>query len=128
VIEDAALPRVSTARLYRLLAPGEYFPRAVGIGAVVNGIWAWTAASALSVTQEGNILDMAVSFPAGETHYMIVRGVKPFTKLQLYNMDFRTDSQFERYDSSGWYYSAQEQTLLLKMKHRTTVEHIRLVY
>jgi hypothetical protein len=128
LIEDTALPRVSTARLYRTLGLGEYSPRAAGIGAAVNGIWAWTAASSLGVTQENNILDISVSFPAGETHYMIIRGVKPFSKLQLYNMDFRTDSQFERYDSSGWFYSTQEQTLLLKMKHRSTVEHIRLFY
>ncbi|MDR3167570.1 MAG: hypothetical protein LBT93_06470 [Treponema sp.] len=128
LIENAALPRISTARLYRILALGEYSPRVLGIGAAVNGIWAWTAASALGVTQENNILDISVSFPAGETHYMIIRGVKPFAKVQLYNMDFRTDLQFERYDSSGWFYSAQEQTLLLKMKHRTTVEHIKLFY
>jgi hypothetical protein len=43
-------------------------------------------------------------------------------------MDFRTDPQFERYDSSGWSYNAQEQTLLLKMRHRATVEHVRIFY
>jgi hypothetical protein len=128
LVEDAALPRVSAARFYRILAPGDYFPRVVGIGAAVNGIWAWTAASAIGVTQENNSLDISVSFPAGETHYMIIRGIKPFTKIQLYNMDFRTDPQFERYDSSGWAYSSQEQALLLKMKHRTAVEHVRIIY
>jgi hypothetical protein len=59
---------------------------------------------------------------------MIIRGIKAFTKIQLYNMDFRTDFQFERYDSSGWSYSTQEQTLIIKMKHRTAVEHIRVFY
>jgi hypothetical protein len=73
-------------------------------------------------------MDIAVTFPAGETHYMIVRGIRAFNKIQLYNMDYRTDPQFERYDSSGWSYNAQEQTLILKMKHRATVEHIRIVY
>jgi hypothetical protein len=82
----------------------------------------------VSASLGDDILDIAVSFPAGETHYMIIRGVRPFVKIQLYNMDFRTDPQFERYDSSGWSYNAQEQTLLLKMKHRTTVEHIRIFY
>jgi hypothetical protein len=126
--ENAGLPRVSAARLYRVLAPGEYSPRVIGIGAAVNGIWAWTAASAINASQENNILDISVSFPAGETHYMIIRGIKAFTKLQLYNMDFRTDFQFERYDSSGWSYSTQEQTLIIKMKHRTAVEHVRIFY
>jgi hypothetical protein len=126
--ENTDLPRVSAARLYRILAPGEYSPGVIGIGAAVNGIWAWTAASAVNAALENNILDISVSFPAGETHYMIIRGIKAFTKIQLYNMDFRTDFQFERYDSSGWSYSTQEQTLIVKMKHRTAVEHIRIFY
>lgn len=121
-------PRISGARLYRLLSPGEYFPRPARIGSGVNGIWAWTAASALNAVQENNILDISVSFPPGETHYMMIRGLRPFSKIQLYNMDYRTDPEFERYDSSGWVYSAQDQILTLKMKHRSAVEHIRIFY
>jgi hypothetical protein len=128
IAEESGGARISTARLYHILAPGEYGPRALSIGAVVNGLWAWTAAASLSASQENNVLDISVGFPAGETHYMLVRGVRPFTKIQLYGMDFRTDPQFERYDSSGWVYQAAEQTLLLKMRHRAAVEHIRLFY
>ncbi|MDR2618437.1 MAG: hypothetical protein LBC62_06165 [Treponema sp.] len=120
--------RLTSARLYRILSPGEYYPHALSIGAPVNSIWTWTAAPAVSASQENNVLDISVSFPAGETHYMILRGIRAFTKIQLYNMDFRTDPQFERYDSSGWAYAAEEQTLLLKMKHRATVEHVRVFY
>jgi hypothetical protein len=127
ITEDQG-PRISSARLYRVLNAGEYYPRAAVIGSGVNGIWAWTAASAVTAAQENNILDISVSFPAGETHYMLIRGIRPFTKLQLYNIDYRTDPQFERYDSSGWVYSAQDQVLLLKMKHRNTVEHIQIFY
>jgi hypothetical protein len=126
--ENTEAPRLNSARLYRILRPGEYQARAAGIGAAVNGIWTWTAASAISASQENNVLDISASFPVGETHYMMIRGLRPFTKIQLYNIDYRTDPQFERYDSSGWAYSASEQTLLLKMRHRTTVEHIRIFY
>jgi hypothetical protein len=125
---NSAPSRLTSARLYRILSPGEYFPHALSIGASVNSIWTWTAAPAVSASQENNVLDISVSFPAGETHYMILRGIRAFTKIQLYNMDFRTDPQFERYDSSGWAYAAEEQTLLLKMKHRATVEHVRIFY
>jgi hypothetical protein len=125
---EAGSSRLSSARLYRLLLPGDHYPRAVSVGSGETGLWAWTAASALAGRQAGNVLDISVSFPVGETHYMLIRGVRPFTKLQLYNMDYRTDPQFERYDSSGWSYSASEQTLLLKMKHRTSTEHIVIYY
>jgi hypothetical protein len=114
--------RISAARLYRYLRFGNY-PRAERIAGTING-WAWTVASSVDVTQNGDITDIAVSFPAGETHYIMLRGVKPFTKIQLYGKDYRTDPQFERYDSSGWVYSSSEQTLLLKVKHQSPVEHI----
>jgi hypothetical protein len=127
-MNEGAGDRIGSARLYRILAPGEYYPHAAGIGAGVNGIWAWTAASSIAVTQDGTVLDIAVSFPVGETHYMMIRGIRPFTKIQLYNIDYRTDPQFERYDSSGWIYAAAEQILVLKMKHRAAVEHIRIFY
>jgi hypothetical protein len=128
ISENPARSGLTSARLYRILCPGDYYPRALTIGASVNSIWAWTAASAISASQENNALDIAVTFPSGEAHYMIIRGVRPFSKIQLYNIDFRTDPQFERYDSSGWSYIASEQTLILKMKHRAAVEHIRIFY
>ncbi|MDR0878448.1 MAG: hypothetical protein LBN21_10375, partial [Treponema sp.] len=127
-ISEAGGSRIRSARLYRILAPGEYAPRAAGIGSGVNGLWTWTAAGAVSASQENNVLDITVNFPQGETHYMMIRGVRPFTKIQLYNIDYRTDPQFERYDSSGWIYSMQDQVLVLKMKHRSTAEHIRIFY
>jgi hypothetical protein len=125
---EGGAPRTNSARLYRILQPGEYYPQAMSIIGGGNGIWAWTAAQAVSVAQSGNVLDISVTFPVGEAHHMMIRGVRPFTKIQLYGIDYRTDSQFERYDSSGWVYQAQDQILVLKMKHRAAVEHIRIFY
>lgn len=125
-LAEGGLARINSARFYRILQPGEYYPRVADIVPGQNGIWAWTAVSAISATQNDNILDIAVTFPVGEAHHMIIRGIRPFAKLQLYGIDFRTDPQFERYDSSGWVYQPQEQILVLKMKHRTAVEHIRI--
>jgi hypothetical protein len=132
IAEDGTLQipaeeKVNSFQLYTIFHYDEYYPRAVPINAV-PGMWTWTSAANVTSVMEDNVLDISVGFPSGETHYMIIRGVKPFAKIQLYNMDFRTDPQFERYDSSGWSYSASEQTLLIKMKHRTTVEHVRIFY
>ena len=127
-IGEPGAVRISSARIYRILHAGEYYPRAADIGGTGNGMWAWTAASSVSAVQNDGILDIAVSFPVGETHYMLIRGIRPFAKIRLYNMDYRTDPQFERYDSSGWIYSSSEQILLLKMKHRVPVEHIMVYY
>ncbi|MDR1929440.1 MAG: hypothetical protein LBQ44_02315 [Treponema sp.] len=126
-------PPLSSARMYKILNTPNgagYFARAQAISAessVPGGLWAWTAASSVSAVQQNGITDITVNFPAGETHYMIIRGVRPFRALQLYNTDYPTDSQFERYDSSGWVYSAAEQSLLVKMRHRSASEHIRII-
>ncbi|GHV74332.1 hypothetical protein AGMMS49940_16340 [Spirochaetia bacterium] len=125
---------LSAARIYRHLGLGDYSARAVGLntgaGSAMNGIWTWTVAAGVTANfnQENNYLDIAVSFPSGETHYMLIRGIRSFTQIQLYNIPFRTDPQFERYDSSGWAYSPSEQTLMVKMKHRLTTEHILIYY
>ncbi|MCX7655283.1 MAG: hypothetical protein N2Z76_02025 [Treponemataceae bacterium] len=117
------------ARLYPYVGQELYYPRRVALlGLPWGGVWTWTGGGDLRVTYEGNVLSIAVNFPEGETHYMFIRGIKPFTKLQLYNIDYRTDPRFERYDSSGWAYSESEQTLLLKMKHRANTEYIRIYY
>jgi len=117
----------STAKYYRILGLGEYSPRAVVLSSGDSHIWAWTAGR-IGFSNANNIMDISVNFPVNETHYMIIRGVKPFTKIQLYNMDYRSDPQFERYDSSGWSYIAAEQILLVKMKHKAEDEHIRIFY
>jgi hypothetical protein len=126
IMEDTYRPGLTTARLYRILRPVDYSPRAEVV--ISPNIWTWTAGSNITCSQEDNVLDITVNFPMVETHYMIIRGIRPFSKIQLYNMDFRTDPQFERYDSSGWVYYSQEQTLVLKMKHRAEEEHIRVFY
>jgi hypothetical protein len=126
--DESPSTELTNAKLYRILSPLDTYPRAMGTGASSGDIWAWTSAQAVSSSQQGDILDINVTFPAGETHYMIIQGIRSFSRIQLYGMDFRTDPQFERYDSSGWTYSTQEQTLLVKMKHRSSVETIRIIY
>jgi hypothetical protein len=127
-LQNTAENRVDLAKFYRTMAPGDYTPRALAISAGSPGMWTWTSASSISSRNAEGALEIAVTFPAGETHYMIIRGVRPFAKIQLYNMDYRTDPQFERYDSSGWAYSASEQSLIIKMKHKTQVEYVRIFY
>ncbi|MDR0556284.1 MAG: hypothetical protein LBG43_00205 [Treponema sp.] len=128
---------VHSAYLYRELGIGENYARAVAIvnGANARSIWAWTAATRVSASvagvlgAAGSSLDIEVDFPAGETHYMLIRNIPPsIVRLQLYNLTYRTAVDFERYDSSGWVYSTSEQTLLVKMRHRSQIEHIRIFW
>jgi hypothetical protein len=118
-------PLLGSQRIYRFCGAGEFYARAHAVDA---GVWAWTAASPVSGTALPGRLDVAVNFPAGETHYMLIRGVRPFTRIQFNNVNFVSDPQFERYDSSGWSYSPSEQTLLIKIRHRLPTERISIIY
>jgi hypothetical protein len=112
-------------KFYNVLKPGNYNPHAVLLD---NGIWAWTVSPAVKASYTAGNLNIDISFPVGAAHYVIIRGIKPFIKIQMHGQDWRTDNQFERYDSSGWVYYSQDQTLILKLKHRTTLESIRVFY
>jgi len=111
--------------IYRICFTGDNYARIQSVG---TGIWAWTAASLISSTAVEGRLDISVNFPAGETHYLIIRGIKPFGFIQFNGTTINQDSQFERYDSSGWSYSASEQTLLVKLRQRLPAERISIVY
>ena len=124
-LAESTGPELS-ARLYNNLGITDVRPRAAAIAS--PGIWAWTASAEVSAVQQSDVLNISARFPVGESHYMIIRGLRPFVRLQLYNMDWRSDPQFERFDVSGWRYIPQEQTLLVKMRHRTNIENIRIIF
>ena len=116
----------NAGRYFNILKAGDYYPRAALL--TDTGFWAWTITpSARASLIDGN-LNITVSFPPTMSHHMIIRGVRPFIKLQIHGMDWRTDSQFERYDSSGWVYYPQDQILVVKLRHRTTTETVTIFY
>jgi len=118
---------VGAENSYAMLNPGDYSPKATWL--TDNGIWAWTVSPSTraSYNAQGN-LSISVSFPINSAHHVIISGIRPFIKIQIHNTDWRTDNQFERYDSSGWVYYQQDQILILKVKHRVTVENITIFY
>jgi len=123
----SAVANGNAGRLHNILNPTDYYPRASWL--TNEGIWTWTVSPTARAyyATDGN-LNISVSFPASMAHFMIIRGVRPFLRIQIHGMDWRTDSQFERYDSSGWVYYPEDQTLILKLRHRVTTENIRIIY
>ncbi|MDR0496401.1 MAG: hypothetical protein LBH42_02165, partial [Treponema sp.] len=64
-IGDDAGPELS-AKLYRILNPTDYHPRAAVITTPAN-VWTWTTARAVTAVQLSDTLNITVTFPAGET-------------------------------------------------------------
>jgi hypothetical protein len=122
----SAVANGNAGRLHNILNPTDYYPRASWL--TNEGLWLWTVSPSTRASYIDGNLNISVSFPANMTHFMIIRGVRPFLRIQIHGMDWRTDSQFERYDSSGWVYYPGDQILILKLRHRVTVENIRIMY
>ena len=122
----SALANSNSGKLYNTLNLTYYTPRAFWISD--NGLWAWTISTGIRAAYINSNLNLSFSFMPNITQYIILRGISPFLRIQIHGMDWRTDSQFERYESSGWVYYASEQTLVLKIRHRSTTENVRLIY
>jgi len=123
----ASADRIGSASLFRMLDENEFLPRAKTTG--VDGVWAWTAARSIDLIQTANFMDVVVDFPVGQAHYVMLRNVRPFVQLQMHGVNTARNPSFENnHGVSGWDYFADEQTLVLKMYHRTNVERVRVLF
>lgn len=93
-----------------------------------NKVWAWTCAKSIALDKDSDESTFTVDFPEGDTHYIIIKGVNPFNSIYIYDMAFRTDPRFETYNSSGYVYKKSTSTLLLKSRHKSGMETVRLVH
>lgn len=129
--QNSDLNTRTLAELYPLLVENSFYPHHTLLGTFgTNKVWAWSAARRLSYAENsvGNTGTITIDFPADDTHYLIIKGIRPFEGIEIYGMPFRTDPRFESYNSSGYVYDEQTQTLFLKSRHKTDREIIRLMY
>ena len=107
-----------------------YYPHIAKVAEIDGSIiWGWTIARDIKISQDENkTMFIDIDFPLGLTHYVMLVGIDPFRRIQIYNMDFRTDPQFEIYNSSGYVYRSGMRGLLLKSRHKSQHEIIKLYY
>ena len=126
--ENSSFDLRTLANLYPIIAYDNwYYPHLQIINKDSDNImWAWTCARTISYEKESdNTLNLTIDFPEGYTHYVILKGLPHFYTIYIYDMAFRTDPRFETYNSSGYVYKQQSETLLLKSRHKTRKEIIR---
>jgi hypothetical protein len=115
-----------TGKYYNMIKSTDYSPRAALL--TDDGQWAWTVSPSVRTSYTDGNFNITFTYPANLTHYVIICGIRPFIRLQLYGADWRSEANFERSDSSGWVYYPQNQILIIKLRHRSTVENVRLIY
>jgi hypothetical protein len=115
--------------LYPLLTDNPYYPHEVSFARDLGGgLWAWTCSPALTVQASAGRYVFTARFPAGRAHFLTIYGVKPFANIQLYEIDYSPDRDFESYDASGYLYNKDSSALYLKMKHKKESEDIKLSF
>ncbi|MDR2865404.1 MAG: hypothetical protein LBV68_07340 [Spirochaetaceae bacterium] len=127
-IEKDGGSKLAGAEIYFLLELSDYYPHTVSAKDAMPGVYLWTASPHIGVSYKNNVLEFDVAFPVNNAHYFIVRGLRPFKKIQIRGMDYRSDPQFERYNSPGWVYRESDRTLLVKLYHREEVEFLKIFY
>lgn len=107
-----------------------FYPHFVKIYTAGNDVvWAWTSAMSVDYERgEGRSVSFNFEFPLEHTHYVILRGIEPFRSIYIYDMAFRTDQRFESYNSSGYVYDSESKALLLKSRHKSETEAVRLQF
>lgn len=129
--ESSSFDLKTLGELYPIVVHDNYFYPHFEILAFNNGraVWAWTCAKNISYENDnqGSIV-LNVDFPLSYTHYAIITGIERFQTIYIYDLAFRTDAKFETYNSSGYVYQNDSNSLLLKSRHKSQIEQIRLVY
>jgi len=129
--ENSSYDLRTLANLYPIVAYDNwYYPHFERIQTKEkNDVWAWTCARAISYERDASkTITLTIDFPEGLIHYLIMRGIPSFSSIYIYDMAFRTDPRFETYNSSGYIYRQSTESLLLKSRHKTQKEVIRLEY
>lgn len=131
ITESSSFDLRTLSNLYPIIAfDNWYYPHFQKVYADdSNFIWAWT--SAKSITRNKDVdgsITYTIDFPENLTHYVILKGLPQFSTIYIYNMAFRTDPRFETYNSSGYVYKQNTQTLLLKSRHKSQLENVRFEY
>ena len=129
ILATNSLDAITLADIYPILVNNAYYPHYKLLSRNAAGtIWAWTCAPSVFYSLQGNIGNLSVTFTKGETNYAIVCGIPAFTEIEIYGLSFHSDPRFESYNSSGFIYRSAKKALLLKSRHKTETEVVRLSY
>ena len=120
----------TVAELYPLFVPdNKFYPHIELLSENEDIVWAWTIAQSMSYEQtDDNSIVIKANFPQNEIHHMIIRGIKKFSAIDIYGIAYRTDPRFESYNSSGYVFENDTDSLLLKYRQRSPEETIKLYY
>ncbi len=119
---------IAPEQIYELLDEWPYLAKERPLYPVLDpGSWIWTAADLIEVRAADNRYHLIFAFPPGETHYLMIRGIEPFSSLELRGVK-RGPSPDYAGMPGGWYYDEETRTLYSKLQHHNNNEEVVLDY
>ena len=119
---------LSPESIYRLVPSVHYTPAEYPLYSYLYpGSWIWTASQLTDVKMDDQQYRFFFSFPTGETHYLLIQGLRPMTSMIMHEIPWKSDPEYFRY-TDGWAYDESTQTLLVKLTHRKISEELVLNY
>jgi hypothetical protein len=119
---------ISPQSIYDLLPGSDYTPKEVPLYAYLYpGSWVWTVSRLTEVKIADAQYRFLFSFPVGNTHYLLIQGVRPLTSMIMHGIPWKSDPEYFSY-TDGWAYDEETQTLYVKITHRLETEELVLNY
>jgi hypothetical protein len=119
---------LSPQSIYDLLPGADYIPKEIPLYAYLYpGSWVWTASRLKEVKIDDAQYRFVFSFPVGDTHYLLIQGIRPLTSMVMHGIPWKSDPEYFRY-TDGWVYDESTQTLYVKLTHRLETEELVLNY
>lgn len=123
--EPGTMPLVTAEAVFEAAFPGDIFPRWVPLGGgLESGRFVFTGVpvevdltDGTGDTESGGEARMSLRFFPGRSHYLIVRGIETLRGIELHDLNWRSDPQFDIY-TTGYTYDADSASLLIKLGHR----------
>ncbi len=107
---------------------GRLFPRETPLSRSIGpGAWIYTAADLSVEVASSSGFTLALGFPVGLPHYLLIRGVNAFSQLHLHGILWRQDPTYFQY-TDGYFYDAPSRTLYMKITPRVPREEIAVTY
>jgi hypothetical protein len=114
--------RIAPEEIYTLLKDNPYYPREIALNNEFGpGAWIWlNTAMEVSEGPSGQFR-FTFDFPIGGIHHFVLKGIKPYREIRLFNTPWRTTALFESY-SSGCDYREEDEIFYIKIRHKKVRE------
>jgi len=101
--------------VYPHLVADGYMPSEKPLYPVLDpGSWIWSAARVEEVDLSAGAIRLLLAFPAGETHYAMIRGIDTPETVSLGGTALESGPDYDEADA-GWHWEAESQSLYLKL-------------